>query len=1557
MPWDEIAGDPSYQALEPERQARIKTNYFNDRIAPNVPAEQIEGVRTSFLGAPPQPSLIQRAGDAVSGAMPAVREFTGQTLKAMEPVSNPLAPVKPIQEAKEGLQQAIGTQAEELGRQMPQDALGRRLGVGGLTAASLAVGAVPDSLSQASLAESGQAIDAIEQAAVGAVPALGREIPPPQYIYNALKYRLGIPQETGLVTQGPPAQLLAEGKIGLADAMRMDPEIYAREREIRGLQSEPEPMRPTAAGPSEVPLPQTSQEALRRGATVVQSEIRPKPAEAGQLPATTGASPIEAQKVAGSVEPLGDQPQPQIQTQTSTFQPVKRLNVESSDAVSHPWPFAESITEAAKKVNASIGLDAIIAEEKSHGIEPNKPDSYYADRAVSRSYGMIEDETAPMAQQIDKFSPRAARGVYESIMRDIIRIKQTNPNLGISKSVYDALDKFAAKASTPEMTPDEKEYRQAEYNQNMLEMQKSGLFEPRPATKAIWKMKLDRKKWIDAGYGGEIESLKGMPGYWKKGGLGPLDLPSYLRDKGIIPHEDPHMAIDALVHERIHGQPKFRVMAEGAYQEGDYVPPAGPRPGQEGGFNVPRGGKKGKGYGPEIPGLEKPPLAEGQLKDMTPPKERTGEQVLGELENMRNTPEDARTLRQKANDLKDAAERNIFDHTLPIKHLVAEVEAANGKALEPGENAWVMTNLFPGVKGIIEHHSNFIFQPIVDAIQKAGLGDRFDNMLQLTQMLKRFDVLEKRALEQIQSGDPELAAEGTELLGKIRGNMVNARQISRNEALQGLEAVRNQVGENNWNYMQRQADKIYRETRKLLTELRDLGVISKKGFATIESQGIDYVPNEILEKMENPRATTGQKISQQYQDIVKTMKGSTEDVRAALPALYNKQIRMIVAAEKQRIFNVIKGYTNIPDLANTIRVLKPGEKAPHGFEEFAGFANGKVQRLMVPEGAGNVLNGLGKKEISLLGKMLSLTSATFKSGTTHMNLAFIGPHTARFVKDFAMLSPTGLQSVTPKEIMQLSADLLEGLFHVVKQDKVYQDVLRSKALYSTFAEHTSPELFIKGMEQKTREREFFEAITSLVPKIVRTLDNAIKVASYQRGQRIGLAPEMNAVVTRRYGGAPDYAVHGNYMPEINQLLTYANVRAQLSYRQGQAAINDPGRMKWTLALLSTLAAVRYLANHRDAKTSDQYDRLPAYERNRKNIYMIGNDYKTAQGETRPEYVTIPKTEMEAFTSIAVEGVLDAARKVGGRSMVESMINSATSMTPSPLHVDLQRAPAGATFKDKAILTGTQAANSVASELAPILRAPMETLPERGYDAFKQRDMMSDSIAQRQPYARYNPQTTETAKFIGKAMASSTGPGGNLRGGVSPIKVEKFIEDASGGVGRGIMLDTPDAIARRLGVIPDTVQSGYERAARMPGLSRLLGHAPMDTGLKDTVVTAAKESNMDMATAKAKFIEAVTNNVQNPSPQNIKQIQVAARQVGNVDPAKISSVIQSAVHSLSKNGRVHDAFDIFWSLPPKTRAMVLQQWRQTPAGKEMHDALFAELKRRQQTNEPLPGEGE
>ena len=99
--WDEVANDPEFQSQAPEVKDRVRRNFFETEIAPNVPAQELESVRSSFLSdtervivAPPpdiEPEPAPEPTDPVQAAGQSLLEAPGRAFRTLRGTSEAVA--------------------------------------------------------------------------------------------------------------------------------------------------------------------------------------------------------------------------------------------------------------------------------------------------------------------------------------------------------------------------------------------------------------------------------------------------------------------------------------------------------------------------------------------------------------------------------------------------------------------------------------------------------------------------------------------------------------------------------------------------------------------------------------------------------------------------------------------------------------------------------------------------------------------------------------------------------------------------------------------------------------------------------------------------------------------------------------------------------------------------------------------------------------------------------------------------------------------------------------------------------------------------------------------------------------------------------------------------------------------------------------------------------------------------------------------------------------------------------------------------------------------------
>lgn len=1046
--------------------------------------------------------------------------------------------------------------------------------------------------------------------------------------------------------------------------------------------------------------------------------------------------------------------------------------------------------------------------------------------------------------------------------------------------------------------------REDEANRMAAELKASGVSNT-PVLDLASKFPLSKAK--NASYAGELDNLKAFRILTDKDSGVSLDhLAEMARTEGIIPEHDVNMLLQALDHEARTGKPLYpqRGSLEGQ------VPLVG-RPGQEGSLFPKR----------KAPSRPTPTLDE--IDAMKAPKAAPSAPL-------------ADRFRAFAERVKAAQ----LDYLAPLERFVADAEKKLGRKFTAEENAYVQGSLYPGISGIIEDRAT-TFEGIIGPVAKRGLDVDLDRYLTLRQFAKRLRDLEARAVDLASSGDPESMKEAAGILKRLADNKANPRGFNEAKVQKGLAELGGKLSPAEYAYIEQKAKEVWAFNRRLLTEARDAGLISQAAFQAIESRGLDYTPIEVLdfimEDLAGSQDATTRKLSTAYQDVLHRMEGTERDVRGALAATFDKMVRGIASIERNKVMRRVWDLRQVPGLEKVITELAPGQKPPADMGTLYVFVGGKRVAFAAPLDIAAALGGLDSKSFGLVDRMLHAFQTPLKMGATGANIEFALPNFARDLMDFALLSETGLRARSAKEVAtlplqaaRLGVDLAEAFFHVIRQDAAYREVLKSKSLYSTIQRGLNPEAILESLRPQEAGKSILRKANplALVQRAINILEETPKVASYRRGLRMGMSPDAAALETRRRGGSPDFQRRGHSSPDVGLLVMFYNARLQGTARMVEAVHKNPAEVGLKLAALVGLpAVVLYLWNRQFA----DYDSLPPHEKFQNRVIMLGFNYRDRDGVVKPAYLKLPKTEVERAIVAGLDAAMDRYFDTAGHGALQSAIDAVGAFSPINFNLDLKH-------------PGRSMATSLVSGLNPILKASAEIMVPGGYDTFRDRPVENASMQSREPYARFRPDTSETSKAVGRALARPAYPGGPLRGGASPAMLDHAVESIAAGVGRQA-LDVSDAVLRARGLAPEKrYGSTYERVSEVPVLRRFVGRLEPRTDVADQVYAMKTQRERDKATAKWGMAQAILGYATEPSKSNLEAMQQAAIEAARISPDIPRQAFRSALRELAKKD-VPRALDVFQSMSRGDQMAVMQEMGRSADGQALRGRLFNEFRKR------------
>ncbi len=272
-------------------------------------------------------------------------------------------------------------------------------------------------------------------------------------------------------------------------------------------------------------------------------------------------------------------------------------------------------------------------------------------------------------------------------------------------------------------------------------------------------------------------------------------------------------------------------------------------------------------------------------------------------------------------------------------------------------------------------------------------------------------------------------------------------------------------------------------------------------------------------------------------------------------------------------------------------------------------------------------------------------------------------------------------------------------------------------------------------------------------KPVRELGSAIlygpRVAAYKKALVEGMAPVQAAAKART--GIADYSQAGNVMREINMVLPFSNAAVQHVVGFGKAIQNDKTSLLRLAGLTTALSSV-YAYNR---QFPDRLADIPDFEKAAGTVILLPGAVKNPDGsyKTNP-HVVIPSRQLGVAPYLITQGLAkaDGQNPDFGRTLMASLgaLNPVASAT---------QAGAGSLLGTVGSEAFEQAAN---------------------YDPFRARQIVSESLANKEPGMQATPQT-EPAN-TGIAALFNRSPLRNLPligGEKSPVRIQHALQSTTG----------------------------------------------------------------------------------------------------------------------------------------------------------------------------------
>lgn len=431
-----------------------------------------------------------------------------------------------------------------------------------------------------------------------------------------------------------------------------------------------------------------------------------------------------------------------------------------------------------------------------------------------------------------------------------------------------------------------------------------------------------------------------------------------------------------------------------------------------------------------------------------------------------------------------------------------------------------------------------------------------------------------------------------------------------------------------------------------------------------------------------------------------------------------------------------------------------------GVDTLSWMENGVRQQVTVPKWLADEAKLVGlmpegvTKHIMDVGQKLNAAS---RAGMTTINLAF-------FIPNFAVDSLTAMLShgVGP---FRVGKRLLLGLKNIVSEDKLLATLRREGGAMSGFwgkrPDQIAKDVTKSGNIVLKNEGDWARLLRhplELISAIGHAVEMAPRSAVLERELAKGIPMEQAILAARR--ATIDFQRSGTAIRFANSLYLYLNAGVQGSMIPFRALRDKPATW-FRLAGLEVMTLMTYAWN----RQYPEYEDVPDWAKYGAWIVMLPSEEYDKRGKKVPHYIAVVPNmrEWSLFTGPQIYLLRKLDEKDSG-DMGQFLDAWFPNLNPFSQIV-------GAEGSSMAMMAPTQAVKTF-TDLA------------RNHDSFRNRPIVPEELENEPSGKQFNQWTSLSARKVGEAI------------GYSPMKIDYFVRNMFGGVGRQV-IDTMDVAIRAL----------------------------------------------------------------------------------------------------------------------------------------------------------------
>ncbi len=537
------------------------------------------------------------------------------------------------------------------------------------------------------------------------------------------------------------------------------------------------------------------------------------------------------------------------------------------------------------------------------------------------------------------------------------------------------------------------------------------------------------------------------------------------------------------------------------------------------------------------------------------------------------------------------------------------------------------------------------------------------------------------------------------------------------------------ISQTTWNRVV-QADRGYVNVRKAVTQI----LMSRKARmqGVWDDPTISVAVDKIVKHLKDPGGL----------DPVHPLKASMLTIREA-----NQELAMQQASRSMvRLLQL--------DPAHQVRVVRPGRSVDqawmrqHDMGMVSFMDQGRAIHYAVPRAFAEMALAAGTTPAKAegLAKFVQMVSNGARAGMTWANPVFLGKNVVRDVGGARQFLPEAFGRGNPLDYARTWSEWAGSLMEVLHNSPEYQQMLESGASYSTYTKGQDPNTYLDMLEEDILGQRGPKILIRSLREGANALEEATKLMVYKRlGQR-GIQGLDQSTLTRRFGGSPDFWVHGDWSRALGNLMLFFNPAVQ-GVDQSVKGATRTGQGRRLPNIVPMVAGTVVAATVRDqwnnqfvAEEGDaEIDHVDPTIKANNFVFLLPFKTQTDDGLTRNRYLAIPKPHISQLLHTPVEALLDYRRTGDVNKLREGLSSMASKLSPFSSGVDLERP--------------SSIIEAPAASLTPALRVPIELARDRQF--YGDRPIEGEGFKDIERFRRIRPSTPTLFRDLGAAARPLT----------------------------------------------------------------------------------------------------------------------------------------------------------------------------------------------------------